>query len=112
MTRVLLLVAEQNVRRLRRLVLEAACFRVEAPELDHASQLLESGPFDALVLGSMDGAEAQQLIATFRSRNPQGRVVAVGAQARSRLPVDAMVDPFEPSTLIEALQDLPGKNEG
>jgi DNA-binding response OmpR family regulator len=104
--RVLVLVAAENVRQLRRLVLQSAGFEVEAPEVSAALRLLESMRFDALVLGTTDGVEPRQLITAFRIRNPGARVVAVGASGTVRLMADATVDPFEPSMLIAVLRGL------
>jgi DNA-binding response OmpR family regulator len=69
------LVSEENVRELRRLVLTRAGFDVEAPELGAAPGMMESAPFDALVL-SVHQSDGCQLIATFRRCNPNARVLA------------------------------------
>jgi DNA-binding NtrC family response regulator len=112
MSSVLVLVPENNVRELRRLVLAHAGFEVVAPEMSAALGMMEAATFDALVVSRVEDAIGCELIAVFRRRNPEGHVVVVGAQGRTRLLANAIVDPFDPAALISALRSAPGKSAG
>lgn len=108
---VLVLVPESNVRELRRLVLSRAGFEVAAPEMSAAMGMIETAEFDALVVSRIEEGTGCELIDAFRRRNPNGRIVAVGAHGRVRMLANTTVDPFDPSALITALQP-PGKSAG
>jgi CheY-like chemotaxis protein len=131
MSHVLVLVADETVRELRKLVLRGAGFQVEAPELSAASGIIETSAFDALVVSRLEPDTACEFIAEFRRRNPQGRVVAIAAAGRGqvwpicvpshvrcwcstrmRTMADAAVEPYDPSGLIRALQLQSGKANG
>ncbi len=108
MPRVLVLVAEQNVRELRRLILAGAGFEVVSPEMNAALCVVEAEPFDALVVSGVEEADAGRLIAAFRRHNPNSRVIAVGTRDRLRSLADATVDPYDPSSLVGTLRALSG----
>jgi DNA-binding NtrC family response regulator len=108
---ILSLSANPELGQLRAMVLRQAGYMVNWPaNKEEADKLLENESFDLLVIGhSISGQSARHFVEVFRTRNPQGKIVAVTDASYLMIKADKTVKALDgPEALLGAIEEVLG----
>ena len=112
MTRhILSLSANPELGQLRAMVLRQAGYSVNWPaNKEEADKLLENESFDVLLIGdNISGQSARHFAEAFRTRNPQGKIVAITPATYLMIKADKTVKSvYGPEALLGAIEDVLG----
>ena len=108
---ILSLSANPELGKLLAMVLRQAGYMVNWPDnKQEADKLLENESFDVLVIGhSISGQSARHFAEAFRTRNPQGKIVAITPSTYLMIKADKTVKALDgPEALLGAIEEVLG----
>ncbi len=107
--RILSLSADPELGKLRAMVLRQAGYEVLWPSSKaEADAVLREKNFDVLVIGhTISSASSREFAATFRARNPEGKILVIMKTSYGLVKADKTVRSIDgPEALLEAIEEL------